>query len=319
VFGPAAKETGIPATVWRYYLLSTRPETADATFSWDDCVAANNSVLLNNFGNFVNRALKFISVQYGGVIPEGDTPGPLSPNDETDAEFVTHVNGLLKDYTDAMDAVKLRLGLQTVMLLSQRGNLYLQSSGLNKALMAENPTRCAQVVSRAANLIYLLSALVYPFMPATSASILSQLNAPARTVPDMFSIDLLPGHHIGTPAHLFTKIEEKKADVWRAEFAGKDPAAAAAPIADMAAAAPATTKRKAAATKKGTQNVAEAGQLNGPKSVEALALDAKIAGQGNIVRELKARAPRTKELAEETAIAIAELKKLKAERAAMSK
>jgi methionyl-tRNA synthetase len=38
VFGPAAKETGIPPSVWRYYLLSTRPETADAMFSWVDCV-----------------------------------------------------------------------------------------------------------------------------------------------------------------------------------------------------------------------------------------------------------------------------------------
>lgn len=319
VFGPEAKETGIPASVWRYYLLSTRPETADATFSWDDCVAANNGVLLNNFGNFVNRALKFISAQYEGVIPEGDTPGPLSPNDETDAEFVTHVNGLLKDYTEAMDAVKLRLGLQTVMLLSQRGNHYLQSSGLNKALLTENPTRCAQVVTRAANLIYVLSALVYPFMPATSASILSQLNAPARTVPDMFSIDLLPGHHIGTPEHLFKKIEEKMADVWRAQFAGKDPAAAAAPVANGTPAASATSKRKAGATKKGTQNVAEAGESDGLKSAEVLALDAKIAWQGNVVRELKARAPRTKELDEETAIAIADLKKLKAERAALPK
>ena len=38
VFGPAAKETGVPASVWRYYLLSIRPETADAMFSWDDFV-----------------------------------------------------------------------------------------------------------------------------------------------------------------------------------------------------------------------------------------------------------------------------------------
>ena len=39
VFGPAAKDTGIPSSVWRYYLLSTRPETADAMFSWADCVS----------------------------------------------------------------------------------------------------------------------------------------------------------------------------------------------------------------------------------------------------------------------------------------
>jgi methionyl-tRNA synthetase len=39
VFGPAARETGIPGSVWRYYLLSTRPETADSMFSWADCVS----------------------------------------------------------------------------------------------------------------------------------------------------------------------------------------------------------------------------------------------------------------------------------------
>jgi len=38
VFGPTAKETGIPASVWRYYLISSRPETADAMFSWAECV-----------------------------------------------------------------------------------------------------------------------------------------------------------------------------------------------------------------------------------------------------------------------------------------
>jgi methionyl-tRNA synthetase len=264
-----------------------------------------------SFGNFVNRALKFISTQCGGVIPEGDTPGPLSPNDENDAEFVTDVNGLLRVYTEAMDAVKLRLGLQTVMHLSQRGNLYLQSSGLNKALMNENPTRCAKVVTRATNLIYVLSTLVYPFMPSISASILAQLNAPARAVPDTFSIDLLPGHHIGRPEHLFKKIEENMADVWRAQFAG----GGAAPVVRAANEKPVTSKRKAAAAKKSAQDVDGA---DGPKSAEVLALDAKVTEQGNLVRELKARTPRSKELEEETAAAIADLKKLKAERVALS-
>lgn len=211
-----------------------------------------------------------------------------------------------------MDAVKLRTGLQTVMHLSQRGNLYLQSSGLNKALMNENPTRCAQVVTRAVNLIYVLSALVYPFMPSTSASILSQLNAPARAVPLSFSIDILSGHQIGTPEHLFKKIEEKMAEVWRAKFAGNIPAPASP--------AKEKSKRKAAAVaKKPAQNPAKerAREVDGPKSPEALALDAKIMEQGHIVRNLKARTPRTEELDEETAAAIAELIKLKAERAAL--
>jgi methionyl-tRNA synthetase len=218
-----------------------------------------------------------------------------------------------------MDAVKLRLGLQTVMLLSQRGNLYLQSSGLNKALMNENPTRCAQVVTRAANLIYMLSALVYPFMPSTSASILVQLNAPARSVPEALSIDILPGHHIGRPEHLFKKIEEKMADVWRAKFAGSNAAASAAAVTGETQATSGMSKRKAAAAKKSAQNaVREVGEADRPQPAEVVALDTRIVEQGKLVRELKARTPRTKELDEEIAVAVTELKKLKAERAALS-
>jgi methionyl-tRNA synthetase len=78
-----------------------------------------------------------------------------------------------------------------------------------------------------------------------------------------------------------------------------------------------TLKRKAAAAKKSAQNPTDGQvEVDGPKSAEVLALDAKIAEQGGLVRELKAKTPRTKELEE---AAIAELKRLKAERAALSK
>jgi len=81
------------------------------------------------------------------------------------------------------------------------------------------------------------------------------------------------------------------------------------------------SKRKAAAAEKSEQNPTEeeAGVVNGPKSAEALVLEVKIAEQGGLVRELKARTPKTKELEEETAAAVAELKRLKAELAALSK
>lgn len=55
VFGNNAQETGIPADVWRFYLLYVRPESQDSTFSWSDLMVKNNSELLNNLGNFANR------------------------------------------------------------------------------------------------------------------------------------------------------------------------------------------------------------------------------------------------------------------------
>ena len=45
--------------VWRYYLLSNRPETDDTDFKWSDLQARNNGELLANLGNFVNRVLQF--------------------------------------------------------------------------------------------------------------------------------------------------------------------------------------------------------------------------------------------------------------------
>ncbi|THV07379.1 methionyl-tRNA synthetase [Dendrothele bispora CBS 962.96] len=297
VFGPQAKETGIPVSVWRYYLLSTRPETADAMFSWADCITANNNVLLNNFGNFVNRVLKFISSQYNGVLPEsGDQPGPLSPNDPHDADFISEVNALLKDYIDAMEAVKLRLGLQTIMLISNRGNQYLQSSGLGKALMTEDPTRCAQVLSRALNLIWVLSSLVYPYMPATSEAILQQLNAPARAVPEVLSTDILAGHTIGKPEHLFKRIDDNIAEKYRQRFGGvetKETAAENAP----------KTKGKA-------KNAASV--FTGEKSPEMLAKEAEILEQGNLIRELKSQS-KSAELDAKIKSEVDVLKKLKAE------
>jgi len=74
VFGNDAKETGIPVEVWRYYLLSMRPESQDSVFQWDDFAAKSNAELNDNLGNFVNRTLKFIFARFDATVP-GTTKG----------------------------------------------------------------------------------------------------------------------------------------------------------------------------------------------------------------------------------------------------
>ncbi|CEI98711.1 Putative Cytoplasmic methionine-tRNA ligase Mrs1 [Rhizopus microsporus] len=212
VFGNNAKETGIPPSVWRYYLLSVRPESSDSMFTWSEFITKNNSELLNNFGNFVNRAIRFIFAKYDGVIPKADFNGQL----ETD--LFKDVNALLKQFVEQMEAVKLRAALGTVMALSARGNQYLQEANLSNALFDESRPKCDAVVASAANLIYLLSALVSPFMPATSDSMCRQLNAPARNIPDEFTLDILPGHVLGGAEYLFTRIDEKMEQVWKSKY-----------------------------------------------------------------------------------------------------
>lgn len=279
----------------------------------------------SSFGNFVNRVLTFVAKNYEGVLPDGDDKeGPLSPNDNEDAAFISEVNSLFGQYIDALEAVKLRLGLQIIMQISAAGNAYLQSSGLNTALLTSNPKRCARVLCRAVNLIYALSPLVEPYMPATSTSILAQLNAPARTVPEALSIDILPGHTLGKPAHLFKRIDEKMAETWRAQFAGaKEEVAKVGSVdADKThVVAPQLSKKKAAAAaKEAKKNAAAAVAAEaGPKSPEVVELEGKIAKQGDVVRTLKAAKPKTKEIDEQIVAGVEELKRLKAELSNLTK
>lgn len=212
VFGNNAEDTGIPPSVWRYYLMSVRPETGDSMFTWNEFITKNNSELLNNLGNFVNRAIRFIFAKYDGVIPKASFDGQL------EKDLFKDVNELLKQYVDTLENVKLRQGLSIAMSISARGNQYLQEANMNNALFEESRDRCNAVVATAANLIYLLSAVLSPYVPATTESICRQLNAPIRRIPDEFTIDILEGHKLGGAEYLFTRIDEKMEEVWKSKY-----------------------------------------------------------------------------------------------------
>lgn len=218
VFGNNAQDTGIPSSVWRYYLLANRPETSDTQFVWSDFISKNNSELLSNLGNFVNRVIKFVNAKYGGVVPDYDTSEDVGLVNQ--AGLMADVNALLKQYIEQLESVKERAGLATVMQISSRGNQFLQDNKIDNALFANEPRKCAAVVGLALNLIYLLSAVTWPYMPSTAESIVEQLNAPLRCIPDEWKMDILGGHNIGKAAYLFSRIDEKKADEWRTRYGG---------------------------------------------------------------------------------------------------
>ena len=147
-------------------------------------------------------------------------------------------------------------------------------------------------------------------MPATATSILSQINAPPRTVPEQFGIDILPGHHIGEPVHLFKRIEEKQGDVWRAQFAGTKATKVGDLNADATHVQSATSKRKTAAAKKVPEIVLPPQWESNP---EIVAAQSKVTSKGDAVRALKAQKSNSKDIGEELTKAIADLNLAKAE------
>ncbi|EHK99684.1 putative methionyl-tRNA synthetase, cytoplasmic [Glarea lozoyensis 74030] len=218
VFGDTVKETGIPPSVWRYYLLANRPETGDTQFEWKSFIAANNSELLANLGNFVNRLIKFVNAKLDGTIPEFQAS--YSDDSFDFPNFIEEVNSLLAEYVADMEAVRLRAGLQKVMQISQKGNLIL-AGRLDNANLKESPERTKSIIGLALNLAYLLASISSPYMPSTAASIVKQLNAPLISITDKWTPDSLAGgHKIGKAEYLFTKIDDKKEEEWRLKYGG---------------------------------------------------------------------------------------------------
>ncbi|KAA6410107.1 MAG: methionyl-tRNA synthetase [Lasallia pustulata] len=263
VFGNNARDTGVPADVWRYYLLKNRPETGDTQFEWKYFIEANNSELLAKLGNFVNRVIKLVNSKiYNSVIPDYTAMHSDPMFDKVKQE----VNQHLKQYTEDLESVSLKAGLQSAMHIAQAGNNFLQSNGFDNKLAANEPERAAAVTGIAINLIYLCASIFAPYLPATSKSILEQLQAPFLGIPDHWTgDDIKVGHKIGKAMYLFSQIEPKKEDEWRAMFGGTQ----AERLKKDEEAAKAAAKKAASKAKKAEKKTKKPEQ----KSVESTATD----------------------------------------------
>ncbi|CAH1772664.1 unnamed protein product [Owenia fusiformis] len=249
VFGNNARDTGIPADIWRFYLLFIRPESQDSTFNWDDFVLKNNSELLNNLGNFINRALAFLEKNFDSVIPE------ITPTQE-DSELMAYITRELHSYIDNLEKIKIKDGLRNILSISKLGNQYIQAHKPWLLIKGspEEKLRAGTVIGIAVNITNLISVLLQPYMPEVSKTIQQQLSAPdiVNVVVDKFVCFLKPGHKIGKPSPLFQKIEPSLASELREKFAGQS----------------------------SKQSVSAA---------DAERLSSEVAKQGDIVRELKSK------------------------------
>ncbi|XP_013384289.1 methionine--tRNA ligase, cytoplasmic [Lingula anatina] len=264
VFGNNAQETGVPADIWRFYLLFIRPESQDSTFAWEDFVLKNNSELLNNLGNFINRALMFVANSFGGQVQEIT----LTSEDE---ELLALITRDLKAYVDCLEKIKLREGITHILNISRLGNQYMQANKPWELVKgdAAQKSRAGTVVSLSANIACLLSVLLQPYMPQVSATIQMQVNAPkeCNVITEKFVCLLKPGHKIGTPQPLFKKMDPKEAEAHKKKFAGQG-----------------DDSKKATSGGKG-KGPAAAVAAN---PAEAERLTAEVAKQGDAVRQLKA-------------------------------
>jgi methionyl-tRNA synthetase len=165
VFGSDAKESGIPADVWRFYIFYNRPEKSDALFTWKDFQEKMNSELIGNLGNLVNRTLTFVARYYDGAIPEAD--GLKSGREDIRAvsqSLKDASDASIKKITDLFEWAELRDAFREAFALSSVANKAFQDGEPWKTRTTD-PEKAAALLHDLCYLIRDLMIVVHPYMP----------------------------------------------------------------------------------------------------------------------------------------------------------
>ena len=207
----------------RYVMIKNMPEQKDSEFTWKSYQEAINSELVNNLANFTNRVVVLVNKYYEGVVPEFDEDlDIIGCENEEDLSF--HDNEMLRLFdnvdalSDRMRKFDFRGALKVLMEISANGNQILQFNQPWKTIK-EEPEQVKVVMHLLLQYVTILSVIMHPFLPFSSAKLRKILNLdPLREDGDMLELSMnlaegesiLPvGHKIGAPEHLFSRIEDK--------------------------------------------------------------------------------------------------------------
>jgi methionyl-tRNA synthetase len=201
-----------PADYLRYYLIAINPYSQDdLNFDWDDFTVRINSELIGNLGNFVNRALGFTKKAFDGVVPEPEE------FDEQDRDAENKIKNFSGELGELLEQNNLDRALKKIMEFSSFFNQYFQ----HKEPWKKGPGT-STCVYLSANAARSLSIALSPFLPDSSEKIWSQLglkgNAKDNTWDSVSGIEIEPGHKLGTPTPVFSKVEPEDIEKYKKQL-----------------------------------------------------------------------------------------------------
>jgi methionyl-tRNA synthetase len=157
---------------FRYFLLREVPFGNDGDFSELGMVNRINSDLANDIGNLLNRTLQMIEKYRDGCLPPYSALENLCG---TDADLRDLAEKTLSDMDLQMDDFSLDGALKTLWILIGAGNKYIDETQPWKLGRDHSTDRLDTVLRTLWEVLRLVSALVFPFMPKTAGRMRSQL------------------------------------------------------------------------------------------------------------------------------------------------
>ena len=224
----------------RYNMIKNMPEQKDSEFTWVGFQESNNTELVNNLANFVNRVLVLSHKYYGGIVPRINADLTFKSGwgaDKTGQydEELRLLYGKLSEMGREIEHFNFREALRILMEISSAGNALLQFNEPWKTV-AETPETVKVVMNLGLQYVAALSVAARPFLPFSAEKLRKMLNqGPLSDKGDLLAIlnDLAEGnsilpynHALGQSAHLFSRIPDEAIQQQIAKLRGPADAAA---------------------------------------------------------------------------------------------
>ena len=207
-----------PADYWRYMLMASAPESADSAFTWEQFQTKVNKELADNFGNFINRILKFTVSRFGNELPAGGEPG------EAEAELEARCKGFVEELRSHLKNMEFRKATETLNALWSAGNQYIDVRA-PWTLFKQDKNEAAVVIRTCINLIRLYAVASVPFIPTTAETLFDALKLTEEerrsTMGAATDLSILQaGREFEVPPVLIQKIDDDRVAELKAQYGG---------------------------------------------------------------------------------------------------
>ncbi len=207
-----------PPDYWRYMLMASAPESSDSAFTWEQFQTKVNKELADNFGNFVNRILKFTASKFGNELPAGGEPG------EAEAELEGRCEELVGELRSHLHNMEFRKATETLNALWSAGNQYIDVRA-PWTLFKQDKALAAVVIRTCINLIRLYAIASAPFIPTTVEQLFDalQLTESERRSTMTVATDLTilkAGRAFNVPPVLIQKIDDDRVAELKNQYGG---------------------------------------------------------------------------------------------------
>jgi methionyl-tRNA synthetase len=193
-----------PSYLRYFYAACLGPGPEDFDLNLKDFRLRVNGELVNNVGNLANRALSMLA----GPLEKRLAPG----KDGQGKALVESALARVPEVREAFEKLEYRNAIKAIVEIAQAANGFLQAQA-PWAKVKTDPEAARADLSDAADIVYLLGALLAPVTPRVTDRLFTQLGAPPLTFAalEKARYPLLDRNRpIGTPEPLLPRLEEER-------------------------------------------------------------------------------------------------------------